>query len=384
MLYRRGKKWWARGYFLDRKTGHRKRWRESTGVTDDGTARTKRIAEQIAAELGQRYATRASSRARPLTLRAAIAIHTAAHERAGSSRTTVQIVIDKGTRLMEFFGPTYDVSALTNRSLIDYADHRRLHPGRVSGRYITAGTIHRELRTLREALKDAIAENRWEGTVPDMPDLGDIYKPRETVIDQPQSQRVLLALAPQWRDHFVMYRQLGLDRGELYRIAPGDINWARSEVRIRGTKTEARDRVLPMPPEVAAILRERYRQKPMFPNWHNALRDLRIACEKAYVPRCNFKDLRRSFATDLAKAGVSPLFLKDLMGHTTTRMLEQVYARVGQGKHMHAAMEHVASLRGCAKDVPATALKAIGAESVGGLETQEKPRNSSEKPKSGG
>jgi integrase len=285
---------------------------------------------------------------------------------------------------MEFFGPTYDVSGLTNRSLIDYADHRRLHKGRVAGRLVTSGTIHRELRTLREALKDAIAENRWEGTIPDMPDLGDVYKPRETVIDQPQSQRVLLALAPQWRDHFVLYRQLGLDRGELYRIAPGDIDWKRNELRVRGTKTEARDRVLPMPPEVAAILRARHRQSPMFENWHNALRDLAKACQKAGVPRCNFKDLRRSFATDLAKAGVSPLFLKDLMGHTTTRMLEQVYARVGKGAHMHEAMRNVASLRGCANSVPETALKAIGAESVGGPKDLKTAPNSTEKPKSGG
>jgi integrase len=175
-----------------------------------------------------------------------------------------------------------------------------------------------------------------------------------------------------------------MDRGELYRITPPDIDWKRNEVRIRGTKTEARDRVMPMPPEVASILRARNRQWPMFENWHNALRDLAKACQKAGVPRCNFKDLRRSFATDLAKAGVSPLFLKDLMGHTTTRMLEKVYARVQQGDHMHEAMTHVSALRNCAECVPNTASQAAGAEPVTGSLSKDSGPNSTKKPKSGG
>jgi hypothetical protein len=94
----------------------------------------------------------------------------------------------------------------------------------------------------------------------------------------------------------------------------------------------------------------------MFDNWHNALRDLAIACVKANAPRTTLKDLRRSFATELAIAGVSPLFLKDLMGHSTTRMLDLVYARVGKGAHMHAAMASVSELRPaqkhCAEYVP--------------------------------
>jgi hypothetical protein len=94
--------------------------------------------------------------------------------------------------------------------------------------------------------------------------------------------------------------------------------------------------------------------------------------------------LRRSFATDLAKAGVSPLFLKDLMGHTTTRMLEKVYARVQQGDHMHEAMTHVSALRNCAECVPNTASQAAGAETVPGSQSKDSGPNSPKKPKSGG
>ena len=363
-LFTRDGKWWARGYYWDAEQQRRRRWRRSTGVADDGTARTKRIAEQVAAEIGTSYAAGTVRRARPLTLKAAIAIHVAAHERAGSRDATIEIVNYKAARLMAFFGPEYDVNGLTDTSLVEYADSRRLQPGRVKDGFVTSGTIHRELRTLREALKDAIREKRWEGAVPAMPKLGVIYKPREVWLDKTQSQRVLLALPPERRDHFIIYRQLGIDRGELYRIEPKDIDWKRNEVRVRGTKTAARDRIMPITPEVREVLFARRNDSPMFAKWHNALRDLALACKKAGVHTVNFKDLRRSFATELARAGVPVLHLKDLMGHSTTRMLEKVYARVAQGAHMHKAMESVSELRPRANNVPQTAKVAAGADSV--------------------
>ena len=379
-LKRRDGKWVVHFTVWDPVTGERKRKRKSTGVDDNGTARNKRLAEINGAQIAATFAVGGVGKTRPLTLQSAIDIHIAAHERAGSSPVTVTIANDKAARLFEFFGPDYDVRGLTEKSLVDYADHRRLHPGRVRARMVSSGTIHRELRTLREALQDAIAEKKWNGTVPAMPDLGEVYRPREVIIDKSESQRVLLALAPARRDHFVMYRQLGLDRGELYRIEPGDIDWSRDEVRVRGTKTDARDRILPMTPEVREVMLRRVNASPMFERWHNALRDLAKACQKAGVHVVNFKDLRRSFATDLARAGVSPLILKDLMGHSTTRMLEKVYARIGRGKHMHDAMRAVPELRpDRATCVPETARSTGTVDSVGGDIVPISPRKTPEK-----
>ena len=91
--------------------------------------------------------------------------------------------------------------------------------------------------------------------------------------------------------------QLGLDRGELCRITPPDIDWnggKLGEVRVRGTKTEARDRIIPMTPEVREVMLRRANASPMFEPRHNALRDLALACEKAGVHVVNFKDLRWS------------------------------------------------------------------------------------------
>lgn len=352
MLFRRGNKWWGTGYYWDPKAGARKRWRKSTGVVDDGTARTKRVAEQVAHEIAQSYAVGGVRKARSLTIEGAIKLHVAAHERRQSAPDTLEIVTYKAARLMDFFGPDFDCNALSDASFIEYSDHRKPMRGRVKGQTVTPGTIHRELRTMREALKDAKRAGKYDGEIPAMPDLGVIYTARETWIDKPESQRVLLALPVQWRDHFVMYRQLGLDESELYKLWPSDINWQRNELRVRGTKTEKRDRILPLTRETRAILEDRAAREPMFTFWHNALRDLARACEKAGVKRVNLKDLRRSFATELAIAGVPALHLKDLMGHASLRMLEQVYARVGRGQHMHDAMAHVSELRPAPAQLP--------------------------------
>jgi len=380
-LKRRDGKWWVHFHVWDPVTGERKRQRKSTGVDDDGSARNKRLAEINGAQIAASHAAGGVDKARPLTLARALEIHIAAHVRRGSSAVTITIANDKAARLLEHFGPDYDCRGLaTGKPLVDYADARRLHKGRVAKRLVSSGTIHRELRTLREALRDAIAEGKWNGAVPAMPDLGVVYKPRETVLDKSDSQRVLLALAPKRRDHFVMYRQLGLDRGELYRITYGDIDWSRNEIRIRGTKTDARDRILPMTPEVREVMVRRANAPPMFERWHNALRDLALACQKAGVHVVNFKDLRRSFATDLARAGVSPLILKDLMGHSTTRMLEKVYARIGRGDHMHDAMAKVPELRpDRATCVPEMAQASGSVDSVGGQVVPISPRKTPEK-----
>lgn len=345
-LYARDGKWHATSYYWDERTARRKRWRRSTGIAADGTARSKRIAEQSAHQIAQSYASGAVRRARPLTLEAAIKLHVVAHERAQSAQATIDIVTEKAAALFAHFGPSYDVAALSNASLAEYADARRKQPGRHKGTTVSTGTVHRELLTLIGALKDARRAGKLDGLLPEMPELGTVYTPRARWLPTAQSKALLLAVIPRWRDHVVMLRQLGLDEGELYAIERGDVDTQRRELRVRGTKTRARLRVMPLGPEVFEILERRAKQPgPLFEPWRNNNRDLALACEKASIERCCLKDLRRSFATELAIAGVPLLHLMALMGHSTGRMLELVYARVERGQHLHDAVRHLAELR---------------------------------------
>jgi len=199
--------------------------------------------------------------------------------------------------------------------------------------------------TLLRALGDAAKAGKYDGTAPAMPDLGTVYTPRERWLPAAESKALLLAVNPRWRDHVVMYRQLGLDREELYRIEPADYDRAAAELRIRGTKNEHRKRRLPMTAEVVEIVERRLARQPMFDRWGHYHRDMGRACDKAGIERCCIKDLRRSYATELAIAGVPILHLMALMGHSTSRMLERVYARVERGQHLHDAVAHLTELR---------------------------------------
>lgn len=141
-------------------------------------------------------------------------------------------------------------------------------------------------------------------------------------------------------DHLIMYVHLGLTYSELYRIRAADIDWEGNQVFVRGTKTEHRLRVVPMSPEVREVLARRAQRKPMFAAWAsgNMHRDLAAGCELAGIPLVTANDLRRTFATWLARSGVPALHLAKLMGHGSTRMLETVYARVERGQHLHDAI----------------------------------------------
>ncbi len=359
MLYQRGNKWWAKGYYWDAKQNRRRRWRKSTGVVVDGTVRTKRIAEQSAHQIAQSYATGTVGRSRPLALKTAIALLIGDHERAGRAQETINIVNEKAVHLFEHFTPDYDCLALTKAILSDYADWRLSQVARpwakerldddgkpISRKTVKRGTVAREFEVLRSALQSAKAHGKFEPPIPEFPSLGDWYEPKERWLPKGESQKLLMALPPQWRDHFIMWRQLGIDESELYRIERSDISWGQNEVRVRGTKNKYRDRKLPMPPEVRELLERRSQRKgPLFATWTNALRDIKLACVKAEIDECCIKDLRRSFATELAIAGKPILLVAKLMGHKGTRMLEKVYARVGSGEHMHDVMGAVSSLR---------------------------------------
>ena len=157
------------------------------------------------------------------------------------------------------------------------------------------------------------------------------------------------------RDYLIMYAFLGLTYSELYRIGPTDIDWDGNQVYIRGTKTDYRRRTVPMDLKVRTILWERKDRTPMFPTWSasNMCRDIKKACAYAStdgtLKPATANDLRRTFATWLAREGVPLLNLAKLMGHSGTQMLTHVYARVERGKHMHEAIgklpEHPRRLR---------------------------------------
>ena len=239
-------------------------------------------------------------------------------------------------------------------------DLAELDRGKVKGyiaRRIDEGakrtTIHKELVVLRLALGEALDREVWSGDVRAIvPAVESDYKPRTRWLTPEELEALLPELTPERQLWVMLSCYTGGNFSEVERIGPADVDFAGGQIHIRGTKRKARDRWIP----IAAPLRP-WLEGARLPvdHWPNSQRDLARACVRAGIgcdpgcpahcrirhdhrPRCSAthahtwpptsNDLRRTFASWLVQEGVDVLTVARLMGHTTTRMVELVYAQL--------------------------------------------------------
>ena len=69
--------------------------------------------------------------------------------------------------------------------------------------------------------------------------------------------------------------------------------------------------------------------QPLFAPWRNRRRALRGACKRAGIAPVSPNDLRRTFATWQAEAGVPEAGAASLLGHSSSTMVRRVYSKVG-------------------------------------------------------
>lgn len=328
-VYSRKGYWWVDAKYWDAASGKRKRVQRSTGIRDDGSAGAKRTAAIVAEDIARSVAVGTNRKARQETVKDAFEASLRAKRRDNKSDATVEIVLEKFKRILDVFPPDMQVRDLTDKHLEKYADQALL--------VRKPGSVHRELLELRSGIR-ALGM-----TPPKMPRLGKVSQPRERWLTPEETVRLLAVVPAKRQDHVRIYRLLGLRKSELFQISAPDVDLLRRAVRVRGTKTEKADRTLPLVGEAYDILKRRAVSQPsgpLFEAWGdgNADRDLRRWADKAGLGELSFNDLRRSFATELALKGVPSLHLAHLLGHTSTRMVEAIYARIKAGEHLHDAV----------------------------------------------
>ncbi len=204
-------------------------------------------------------------------------------------------------------------------------DHRRAEGS-------SRSTIAKDLIVVRLALKLAKRRGMWTGDV-------DAVLPHRFGVDYQPVARWLTPV-----EIWAMLPHLRIDRAPwvAYAIATGanlseTAKATRADVRgdvvhLRGTKRATRDRHVPIVYPWQRALLDLALSYPgartWFAPWPNMGRDLRIACERAGIPRCSSNDLRRTFGTWMRAAGAPLELLAPAMGHADTRMVERVYARL--------------------------------------------------------
>lgn len=317
--------WYARCYYVTPE-GKRDFKRLSTGVAVEGK-QSESNAQTIADDLESKVsAGRGRSSRESRTLKQALAALVADQETAERSDANLEIITQKSYHLLKFFGPDRRLHTIDEAAVKNYVKKAREAPR-------ASTTISRELLVLRQAF-GAVGQ-----PVPEFPELGDPPPPRDRVLEVAEQLKLIAALAPNRRLVVRTFLQVGGPRKEeINKIE--QIAWKTRELFINGTKTKNSPRWVPIPAELFDDLEDEFQKGGFhgFEPWVNIDRDLRQAAQRAGIAVLSCNDLRRTYATHMARAGVDPLRLAKLMG-TSVKMLETVYARLEKrGEHMHAAV----------------------------------------------
>jgi len=133
----------------------------------------------------------------------------------------------------------------------------------------------------------------------------------------------------------------GPRRGELLKLRWSDVDFALNTINLKQTKTN-KDRSVPMEPIVRTALSERREVagdfEYVFVNRDTGTRYTEIkksfasACREAGISDFTFHDLRHTFGTRLADAGVDVVKIKELMGHASIVTTMRYIHATDQGK----------------------------------------------------
>lgn len=227
-------------------------------------------------------------------------------------------------RILESGGPLR-LALIDGSTFETYLRTRRAEFFEDRERPITESTLYKEWVTFRQILKGAWRAQRFgrdPGSLKPAHFTAE-YKPRDTFLTEAQADALLNQLKGARRRTVAFVLGTGARRREWERAQAGDLTT--TEVHLRGTKTEKSDRRIPiLSPtskwaEIAGPL--------PFPRWPNARRDIHAACDRAKVPRVTWNDLRRTYASRLALAGIQSDVGRRMMGHGSETMWNLVYAR---------------------------------------------------------
>jgi integrase len=316
-LYKRGRVWWC-WYYDKAGVCHR----VSTKQRDKEAARLAlRQFERTAAD--PRYAAENAT-----TIDAALRRLVAHRKERERAEGTIKMYETKAGHIRRILGKDTPLAHVDARA-VDRFVSTRLSEGAAHS------TLGKELTTLRATLKVAKRRGEFTGDIDEvMPDAWSIkYKPRTRFLTAPEAQALIAELLPDRGAHVCFLLATGARWSESLRARAADINTTHGEVRMRGTKTEAAARTIPIVAFGWPLLERALEVRggsggPMFRPWTNVRHDLAAACARAGIAPVTPNDLRRTAATWLRQLGAEPSLIAPFLGHTDSRMVERVYGRM--------------------------------------------------------
>lgn len=243
-----------------------------------------------------------------------------------------------------------DIAEL-DRGTLDRFAGELLDHNPITGRTLSRATVHSYLRPVRQLLKWAASEGETVRGSVKLPRL-----PHKTLdVFTLDELEALEGGASNERDALIVrvLAATGIRVGELVQLTAGDFRTKdrRYEMRVHGKGD--RERIVPLTPDVFRRV-ERYaaRTRPHSEAYDELFISLRRSPRGDYErltpsgveqmvraagmragirdadARCHPHMLRHSFITNALRRGMSPMIVKQFAGHTSLRMIDQVYSHL--------------------------------------------------------
>ena len=337
-IYRRtdSKYWWVEGYDADGA-----RFRIST------KQKSKRQAEKVGKAIQRERISKALAD-EPITLEEMYRLSRIDQKNRELSPETISSNEANARQLLAFYGEDFDVTKITTADVERYVFHCRKNGLKMT-------TILRRITGLLRGLKvlkrHDLFTREISGLRPDV--LKNVSQPRTTYLTTDEITRLLNVAAHNastrkrppapnrpWHDYLLVYLYTGIRRGEIETATISS-----SHIIVTNHKTMRRrhdkraQRIVPIHPAIATLMKE----NPLPWPTPMDLRGLHRITTEAGVKHFTLTDLRRTFCSMLAMAGVPELHMCELMGHTDSTMIRNVYAQINE-KTLLTAIENLPNL----------------------------------------
>jgi integrase len=245
------------------------------------------------------------------------------------AKATGDYYTDKLGTVARILGPFRTLASINAKVVDQFITHRRKEK-------VSEHNISKELGAMKLVLRYALRSGDWSGSIDAIfPRFERHYKPCERTLNSEEVSKMLLALPKDYAAQLAFAIATSAEAKCLLTAQRTDISKDAAYVLLRGTKRELRWRTVPIvtgwQKELLAIAIDRAEGKDalLFRTGRWGFRTaVREACKKAGVEHFSPNDLRRTFAVHMRESGFPLELIAPLMGHSSTRMLEQVYGRL--------------------------------------------------------
>ncbi len=247
--------------------------------------------------------------------------------RRGRAAATLKRADEKLGHLVRLWGEGCRLSTVDARTVGQFID-ARLQEG------ASRLTIRDELAFLRQMLKLARRQGLYPLAIEDVMPLQfeTGHKPRKDYIPEARVQDLLEHVVPRHAAHILFFCVCGGRLSDSYRARREDFDTSKWRIHVRGSKTEGSLRTIPVPefvrPWVRRLLKDAEGEDILFRSWPNFNRDLKAACQRAGLEPVSTNGLRRTFGHALRAHGFDLDTISKLFGHTTAKLVRDVYADV--------------------------------------------------------